>query len=279
MYALSGRPILPVRLQQQRGQRSVRCGQLFCCRQRHHGHMQCLSCWRVLLGRMQLVERKRAVWRGQLLDCRQWCNCGLLCMPLRHLQRDRGVHFCWSLFCLPCWGVLPCRLLIVERERRMRSGQLLDRGQWHQRIMHSLSRRSILPFWLWEQRRQRGVRCWQFLCDRQRGECAVHGLPCGIVLPCGMLVVERERVVWCGQLLDCGQRHQLILLCVWGGKVQRDERVHVSERVPVVSCGGVLLGWMQIFQRERVVWYGQLLCCGQRNQLVVCCLPRRQVLS
>ena len=66
--------------------------------------------------------------------------------------------------------------------------------------MHSLSRRSILPFWLWEQRRQRGVRCWQFLCDRQRGECAVHVVPRGIVLPCWMQLVERERAVRCMQL-------------------------------------------------------------------------------
>ena len=64
LHALSGRPILPIRLQQQRGQRTVWFGQLFCCRQRHHSHMQCLSCWRVLLGWMQLVERKRVVWRG-----------------------------------------------------------------------------------------------------------------------------------------------------------------------------------------------------------------------
>ena len=110
LHALSGRPILPIRLQQQRGQRSVWCGQLFCCRQRHHSHMQCLSCWRVLLGWLQLVERKRAVLCGQLLDCRQRCNCGLLCMPRRHLQCDRRVHFCWSLSCVPCWSVLPCRL-------------------------------------------------------------------------------------------------------------------------------------------------------------------------
>ena len=46
-----------------------------------------------------------------------------------------------------------------------------------------------------------------------------------------------------------------------------------------IMAVGVLLGGMQIFQRERVVRCGQLLCCGQRNQLVVCCLPRRQVLS
>ncbi len=107
----------------------------------------------------------------------------------------------------------------------------------------------------------------------------MHGVPCWGVLLGGMLVVERERVVWCGQLLNCGQRHQRILLCVCGGKVQRDERVHVSECVPVVSCGGVLLGWMQFFRRERVVWCGQLLDFGQRNQLVVRCLHRRQVLS
>jgi len=107
----------------------------------------------------------------------------------------------------------------------------------------------------------------------------MHGVPCWGVLLGGLLDVERERVVWCGQLLDCGQRLQRVLLCLCGGKVQRDEWVHVSERMPVVSRGRVLLGWMQIFQRERVVWCGQLLCCGQRNQLVVCCLPRRQVLS
>ena len=101
----------------------------------------------------------------------------------------------------------------------------------------------------------------------------MHGVPCWSVLLGGLLVVERERVVWCGQLLDCGQRHQRILLCVCGGKVQRDERVHVSERMPVVSCGRVLLGWMQFFQRERVVRSGQLLCCGQRHYCRVQRLP------
>ena len=122
------------------------------------------------------------------------------------------------------------------------------------------------------------MRCGQLLRDGQRRECCVHGMPCWGVLLGGLLDVERERVVWCGQLLDCGQRHQRILLCVCGGKVQRNERVHVGERMHVVSRGRVLLGWMQFFWRERVMRGGQLLCCGQRNQLVVCCLPRRQVL-
>ncbi len=123
------------------------------------------------------------------------------------------------------------------------------------------------------------MRFGQLLRDGQRRECCMHGVPCRGVLLCGMLVVERERVVWCGQLLDCGRRHQRVLLCLRGGKVQRDEWVHVSERVPVVSCGCVLLGWMRFFQRERVVWGGQLLCFGQRNQLVLFRLLRRQVLS
>ena len=40
---------------------------------RGHGidrHLWLVSCRLVLLGRMQLVERKRVVWHGQLLDCR-----------------------------------------------------------------------------------------------------------------------------------------------------------------------------------------------------------------
>ena len=42
---------------------------------------------------------------------------------------------------------------------------------------------------------------------------------------------------------------------------------------------GLLLGGLLVVERERVVWCGQLLDFGQRNQLVVYCLPRRQVLS
>ena len=249
MHALSGRPILPVRLQQQRGQRSVRRGQLLCCWKRHHGHLQFLSCWRVLLGWMQLVERKRAVWRGQLLDCRQWCNCGLLCMPLRHLQCDRGVHFCWSLFCLPCWGVLPCRLQLVEWERAVLCGQLLDCRQRYQLVMQRLSRWKILPWGHQQLQWQRSVPCGQLLCYRRWHDGRLQRLPCWGVLPGGMQLINWKRAVWSRQLLYCGQRYERGLYRVSCGHVQRDEWVLGSERVLGVSCGSVLLCRLQLIER------------------------------
>ena len=74
---------------------------------------------------------------------------------------------------MPCGGVLPCGLLVVERERRMRSGQLLDRGQRHQRIMHVVSCRDV--------QRERRVYCVERML----------GMSSGGVLPCGLLIVER----------------------------------------------------------------------------------------
>ena len=104
-------------------------------------------------------------------------------------------------------------------------------------------------------------------------------MPCWGVLPRGLQLVERERAVRAGQLLDRGQRHERFLHCVPCGDVQREQRVDCVKRVLSVPCGDVLPYRLQLVERERVVWCGQLLDFGQRNQLVVHCLPRRQVLS
>ena len=238
-----------------------------------------MPCWGVLLGGLLVVERERAVRARQLLDCGQRQECVVHSVPCGDVQRGQRVDCVERVLGMPCGGVLSCGLQLVQRERAVWCRQLLDRGQWHKRILQCVPRRSILPCWLRKQQREWGVRCGQLLRDGQRRECCVHGVPSGGVLLGWLLFVERERVVQCGQLLDCGQRHQRILLCVCGGNIQRDERVHVGERMPVVSCGRVLLGWMRFFRWERFVQCGQLLDFRQWNQLVVCCLPRRQVLS
>ena len=94
---------------------------------------------------------------GQLLCCGQW--------HYGRLQR------------LPLWGVLPCGLQLVERERAVRARQLLDRGQRQERVVHSVPCGDV-------QREQR-VDCVE----------RVLGMPCGGVLSCGLQLVERERAV------------------------------------------------------------------------------------
>ena len=119
--------------------------------------MQRLSCWGVLPCGLQLVERERAVRARQLLYSWKWNNAFMQRMPRGHVQCERGVHICCSLLCMPCWSVLPCGLQLVERERAVLCGQLLDCRQWYNRNLHTLSRRTILPIWLQQQRGQRSV--------------------------------------------------------------------------------------------------------------------------
>ncbi len=80
-------------------------------------------------------------------------------------------------------------------------------------------------------------------------------------------------------LLDIGQWHKRVLHNVSRGDVQRKYRVNCVERMLGLPCRGLLLVGMLIIKRKWYVWRGQLLECGQRNRLVVYCLPWRQVLS
>ncbi len=79
------------------------------------------------------------------------------------------------------------------------------------------------------------------------------------------------------QLLDCGQRHERILHFVSRGDVQREQRVDCVERVLGVPCGGVLLGWMLVVERERAVRAWQLLDCGQRRKRILHFVSRGDV--
>ena len=116
---------------------------------------------------------------------------------------------------LPCGGVLPCWLQLVERQRVVCSRQLFCCGQWHYGL--------------------------------------VQRLPCWGVLSCGLQLVERERAVRARQLLDSGQRHECFLHSVSCGDVQREQRVDCVERVLGVPCGGVLPCGLQLVERERAV--------------------------
>ncbi len=80
-------------------------------------------------------------------------------------------------------------------------------------------------------------------------------------------------------LLDIGQRHERFLHSVSCGDVQRKYRVNWVERVLGLSYGVLLLVGMLVVKRKWYMWRGQLLDFGQWNQLVVYCLPWRQVLS
>ena len=135
----------------------MRGGQLLRCGQRHYGLVQRLPCWGVLPCGLQLVERERAVRARQLLYSWKRNNAFMQRMPRGHVQCERGVHFCCSLFCMPCWSVLLGRMQLVERKRVVRCGQLLDCRKWYKRNLHALSRRTILPVWLQQQRGQRSV--------------------------------------------------------------------------------------------------------------------------
>ena len=93
----------------------------------------------------------------------------------------------------------------------------------------------------------------QLLCCGQRNYCRLQRLPCWGVLPCGLQLVERERAVRPWQLLDIGQRQERVLHCVPCGDVQREQRVDCVERMLGLPSGGVLLGGLQLVERERVV--------------------------
>jgi hypothetical protein len=110
-------------------------------------------------------------------------------MPYGDVQRELRVDCVERVLDVPCGGVLPCGLQLVERERVVRARQLLDCGQRHERVLHNVSCGDV--------QREHRVNCVERLL----------GVPCGGVLLGGMLIVERERAVWCRQLLDRGQWH------------------------------------------------------------------------
>ena len=95
----------------------MRGGQLLCCGQRHYGLVQRLPCWGVLPCGLQLVERERAVRARQLLDCGQRHECVLHSVSCGDVQREQRVDCVERVLGVPCWGVLPCGLQLVERER------------------------------------------------------------------------------------------------------------------------------------------------------------------
>ena len=68
--------------------------------------MFCVPGWFFLSRWKQLVERKWVMFIWQILNCGQWEECGMRCVS--------------------CGGVLLERLQLVERERAVCCGQLLD---------------------------------------------------------------------------------------------------------------------------------------------------------
>ena len=122
------------------------------------------------------------------------------------------------------------------------------------------------------------MRCRQLFCSWQWLDCAVLGVSRWGVLPCWLQLVGRKRALRGRQLLDCGQRHHCIVQFVFCGNVQYEQRIHVSERVFVVPFWCVLLGSLQLVERQRAVWRGQLLDCRQRYKLVMQRLPRWKIL-
>ena len=157
VHSVSCRRVLLVGLQLVERERVVRCGQFLNIGQWYQFVMQCMSCWGVLPCGLQLDKWERAVRARQLLYSWKRNIAFMQRMPRGHVQCERRVHFCCSLFCMPCWRVLLGRMQLVERERVVRCGQLLDCRQWYKRNLHALSRRTILPFWLQQQRGQRSV--------------------------------------------------------------------------------------------------------------------------
>jgi hypothetical protein len=107
--------------------------------------MQRLSCGGVLPCGLQLVERERAVWARQLLDGGQRHERVVHGVPCWHIHREQRVSCVECVLGVPCGGVLPCGLQLVERERAVWARQLLDGGQRHERVLHCMPWRSILP--------------------------------------------------------------------------------------------------------------------------------------
>ena len=67
--------------------------------------------------RLQLVERERAVRCGQLLYSRQRHQRGVHGVSCGDVQREQRVDCVERVLGVPCGGVLPCGLQLVERER------------------------------------------------------------------------------------------------------------------------------------------------------------------
>ena len=95
----------------------MRGGQLLCCGQRHYCRVQRLPCWGVLPCGLQLVERERAVRARQLLECGQRRERVVHSVSCGDVQREQRVDCVERVLGVPCWGVLPCGLQLVKRER------------------------------------------------------------------------------------------------------------------------------------------------------------------
>ena len=95
----------------------MRGGQLLCCGQRHYGLVQRLPCWGVLPCGLQLVERERALRAWQLLDCGQRHERVVHIVSCGDIQREQRVDCVERMLGVPCGGLLPCGLQLVERER------------------------------------------------------------------------------------------------------------------------------------------------------------------
>ena len=95
----------------------MRGGQLLCCGQRHYGLVQRLPCWGVLPCGLQLVEREWALRAWQLLDCGQRHERVVHIVSCGDIQREQRVDCVERMLGVPCGGLLPCGLQLVERER------------------------------------------------------------------------------------------------------------------------------------------------------------------
>ena len=69
----------------------------------------------------------------QLLDSGQRHECFLHSVSYGDVQREQRVECVERVLGVPCGGVLPCGLQLVERERAVWARQLLDYGQRHER--------------------------------------------------------------------------------------------------------------------------------------------------
>ena len=163
----------------------------------------------ILLGAVVLVRRVRRVLRRPVPGPR-W-PVVVYCLSCGDVQREQRVDCVERVPGVPCGGVLPCGLQLVEREWTVCCWQLLYCRERHEFSVLAMSWRSILPSRLCKQRRQWGVPCRQLLCDWQWLDCAVHGVSRWSVLPCWLQLVERQRAVWARQLLDCWQRHHCVV--------------------------------------------------------------------
>ena len=158
------------------------CGQFLVERKWNNCAVLQVPCWRVLLGWMQLVERKRAVWRGQLFDCRQRYQLVMQrlsrwkILPWGHQQLQWQWSMpCGQLFCyrqrhdgrlqrLPCWGVLPGGMQLINWKRAVWSRQLLECGQRYERGLYCVSCGHVQrDEWVLGSERVLGVSCGSVL--------------------------------------------------------------------------------------------------------------------